>query len=66
MQNDLRNNMMLNRLGDQADLRSINSVVNSKISPKYKIIKYLGEGIQGSLYLAVDKKNNRYICKNVS
>jgi serine/threonine protein kinase len=65
MQNDLRNNMMLNRLGDQADLRSINTVVNTKISPKYKIIKYLGEGIDGSLYLAIDNKNNRYICKKI-
>ena len=65
MQSNIRNNMMLIRLGDQADLRSINTVVNTKISPKYKIIKYLGEGIDGSLYLAIDNKNNKYICKKI-
>jgi serine/threonine protein kinase len=54
-----------NKTGDYQDLMSMNNVVNNNISPKYKIIKYLGEGIQGSLYLAVDKKNNRYICKKI-
>ncbi len=54
-----------NERGDKNDLMSMNNVINTKISPKYKIIKYLGEGIQGSLYLAIDKENNRYICKKM-
>ena len=33
---------------------------------KYKIVKYLGEGIQGSLYLANDSKKKRYICKKIT
>jgi len=53
------------KFGDERDLMSMNDVVNTKISPKYRIVKYLGEGIQGSLYLAVDKDNNRYICKKI-
>ena len=32
---------------------------------KYEIKKYLGEGIQGSLYMAFDNKNNKYICKQI-
>ena len=33
---------------------------------KYNIVKYLGEGIQGSLYLANDSKKKRYICKKIN
>jgi serine/threonine protein kinase len=47
------------------DLKKINSILNSNISSKYKIIKYLGEGIQGSLYLAIDDKQKKYIYKNI-
>ena len=32
---------------------------------KYKIIRYLGRGIQGNLYLAVDAKGHRVICKEI-
>jgi len=32
---------------------------------KYNIIRYLGEGIQGSLYLATDNKKKRFICKKI-
>ena len=32
---------------------------------KYKIIRYLGRGIQGNLYLAVDSKGHRVICKEI-
>ena len=35
-----------------------NENANINVSKKYKIIKYLGEGIQGSLYLATNNKNN--------
>jgi serine/threonine protein kinase len=47
------------------DVVSLNNIINTKISGKYKIVKYLGEGIQGSLYLAVDVNNNRYIFKKI-
>ena len=36
------------------------------MTQKYRIIKYLGNGIQGSLYLAIDKDNNRIICKKIN
>ena len=32
---------------------------------KYKIIKYLGKGVRGNLYLAVDSKGRRVICKEI-
>lgn len=32
---------------------------------KYKIIKYLGKGIQGNLYLAVNLNGDRVICKEI-
>ena len=39
---------------------------NNNVSHKYKINKYLGEGIQGSLYIALDKNNKKYICKKIN
>jgi len=43
-----------------------NKISNSKITNnKYNIVKYLGEGIQGSLYLANDSAKKRYICKKI-
>ena len=44
----------------------INNIFNNNVSHKYKINKYLGEGIQGSLYTALDKNNKKYICKKIS
>ena len=38
---------------------------NNNAQLKYKIIKYLGVGIQGNLYLAVDSKGRRVICKEI-
>ena len=38
---------------------------NTFTNNKYKIVKYLGEGIQGSLYLANDANKKRYICKKI-
>ena len=32
---------------------------------KYEIKQYLGEGIKGSLYMAFDKNNIKYICKKI-
>ena len=42
----------------------INNIFNNtKNKNKYEIKQYLGEGIQGSLYMAFDKNNKKYICK---
>ena len=43
-----------------------NNNINNKNRNKYKINKYLGEGIQGSLYMASDANNNKYICKKIN
>ena len=43
-----------------------NNDMNMKNKKKYEIKKYLGEGIQGSLYMAFDNNNNKYICKQIN
>ena len=52
------NNILNNNSGQIANTQSITN-------NKYNIIKYLGEGIQGSLYLAKDNQKKRYICKKI-
>jgi len=47
------------------DLQSMNTIINNNISPKYKVIRNLGRGIQGDLYLAMDKDNNKFIMKKI-
>jgi serine/threonine protein kinase len=50
-------------------LENINKIINSnntESSSRYKIVKYLGDGIKGKLYLAVDTNNNRFICKQIT
>jgi serine/threonine protein kinase len=44
----------------------INNMFNNNVSNKYQIKKYLGQGIQGSLYIALDKNNKKYICKKIN
>ena len=46
----------------------INNIFNNDINnkKKYEIKKYLGEGIQGSLYMAYDNNNKSYICKQIN
>ena len=46
-------------------LERINHKLNQNVSPEYKIVKYLGEGINGNLYLATDSDKNKLICKTV-
>ena len=60
---------------DNSDIGTINNIFNNNVSRKYNIVKYLGEGIHGSLYLANDNNTNntnttnnttkRYICKKI-
>ena len=55
----------INENGTEENIKLMNSIVNSNISSKYKIIKYLGQGIQGDLYLAIDANNKKYILKKI-
>jgi hypothetical protein len=56
-QNPNANNQIL--YNDNANINLINTIINKNVSTKYNIIKYLGEGIQGSLYLATNNKSNK-------
>lgn len=49
-------------------LEKITSIVNNDnalAQLRYKIIKYLGQGVRGNLYLALDSKGQRVICKEI-
>lgn len=54
-------------------VENINTIINANTSSnnknsnkqKYKVTKYLGAGIHGDLYLAVDTTGNRYILKKI-
>jgi serine/threonine protein kinase len=52
-----------NRSGNMNNVNNKNK--NSNKTNKYEIKKYLGEGIKGSLYMAFDKNNVKYICKKI-
>lgn len=54
-----------NNTNNSIELKTINEVLNKNISPEYKIIKYLGEGINGNIYLATDNLTNKFIYKTV-
>ena len=60
------NNINYNINNTNENIILINNIFNNNVSPKYKINKYLGEGIQGSLYIALDKNNKKYICKKIN
>jgi serine/threonine protein kinase len=48
------------------DIARINTIMNNNLTRrKYKIIRYLGTGIKGNLYLAMDTKGQRFICKQI-
>ena len=53
--NNVNNKKLSN---DNENINLINTIINKNVSENYSIIKYLGEGIQGSLYLATNNKNN--------
>ena len=56
---------------EEKDINDINHMVSNNISSKYKIIKHLGKGIHGNIYLAIDNstgksnRNNKYIFKKI-
>jgi len=48
------------------NVNNINKLNKTSNKPnKYEIKQYLGEGIKGSLYMAFDKNNVKYICKKI-
>ena len=63
-QNPNVNNQIL--YNDNANINLINTIINKNVSENYKIIKYLGEGIQGSLYLATNNKTNKSNKSNIN
>ena len=60
--NILNNNSLQNTHQIKNNISNTPNIVNNK----YNIVKYLGEGIQGSLYLANDPEKRRYICKKIT
>jgi hypothetical protein len=66
--NIFNNNSTLNKnaknLQNLQNLQNVQNVQN--VQNNYNIVKYLGEGIQGSLYLANDANKKRYICKRIN
>ena len=70
--NILNNNVLQNTDPNTPNAQNIPNaqnmpnIVNNKNKYKYNIVKYLGEGIQGSLYLANDPEKKRYICKKIT
>jgi len=63
---DNNNNVNININYTDDNVMVINNMFNNNVSNKYQIKKYLGQGIQGSLYIALDKNNNKYICKKIN
>jgi serine/threonine protein kinase len=55
-----------NGLTQNENIMAMNTIFKNNVSDKYEIKQYLGEGIQGSLYIAFDKKNKKYICKKIN
>jgi serine/threonine protein kinase len=47
------------------EITKINNIMNANKKNKYNIIKYLGAGIRGDLYLAVDNAGKRFILKKI-
>jgi serine/threonine protein kinase len=70
------NKNIMNRIMDvnsnqYTELKKLNLVVKNNISPRYNVLEYLGEGVNGSLYLAEedDKYNEsrrRLILKRIN
>lgn len=59
-------NSIFNNAGNNGNMNNVtNKNKNSNKTNKYEIKKYLGEGIKGSLYMAFDKNNVKYICKKI-
>jgi serine/threonine protein kinase len=60
------NNIFNNTSQLNKNMKNMQNMENMQnMQTNYNIIKYLGKGIQGDLYLANDLNKNRYICKKI-
>lgn len=61
------NNPLADENNNPQRLEKIASIVNNNSSSgaSYKIIRYLGRGIRGNLYLAINAAGKRVICKEI-
>jgi len=59
-----------NKMKNMKNMKNMQNMQNMQnrqnTQNNYNIVKYLGEGIQGSLYLANDSNKKRYICKRIN
>ena len=51
---------------DNGNINLINTILNKNVSTKYNIIKYLGESLQGSLYLATNNTQSNNTQSNTT
>jgi serine/threonine protein kinase len=64
--NTIFNNSNTNNNNTTMNMNRVNNKTkSSNKTNKYEIKQYLGEGIKGSLYMAFDKNNVKYICKKI-
>jgi serine/threonine protein kinase len=74
--NDISNEKLLNIIQvntknsiseseNKKEIMNTNHVIQNNISKNFNVIKYLGEGIQGKLYLLNDISKNKFICKKI-
>ena len=60
------NNIFNNTSQLNKNMKNMQNMENMQnMQTNYNIIKYLGKGIQGDLYLANDSNKKRYICKKI-
>jgi hypothetical protein len=72
--NIFNNNLTINKnvqnvqnVKNMQNMQNVKNMQNMQnLQKNYNIVKYLGEGIQGSLYLANDSNKKRYICKKIN
>lgn len=65
-QNINDNVILINNIFNNSNSSNMTHVNNkNNKNNKYEIKQYLGEGIKGSLYMAFDKNNVKYICKKI-
>ena len=62
--NNNNNSINAENIGNVINAGNVENIGNTY--NKYNIVKYLGEGIQGSLYLANDSNKKRFICKKIT
>ena len=59
-------NKNMKNMQNMQNMQNMENMQNMQnMQTNYNIIKYLGKGIQGDLYLANDLNKNRYICKKI-